>query len=122
MIVQRQKEINAFKSETYWELKTIYRETEFLCQIERKKTEEKAKKGVEYLKDKPFKITSFEQKEGNPRLYDLTSLQVDGNKRYGFSADETLKHVQSLYEKKRPALGLTPPTSPKTFTPKYQMY
>jgi len=103
MIVQRQKEINAFKSETYWELKTMYRETEFLCQIERLKTEEKAKKGVEYLKDKPFKITSFEQKEGkegNPRLYDLTSLQVDGNKRYGFSADETLKHVQSLYEKK----------------------
>jgi DNA topoisomerase-3 len=55
------------------------------------------------LKDKPFKITSFEQKEGkegNPKLYDLTSLQVDGNKRYGFSADETLKYVQSLYEKK----------------------
>ena len=103
MIVQRQKEINAFKSETYWELKTIYRETEFLCQIDRLKSEEKAKKGVEYLKDKPFKITSFEQKEGkegNPRLYDLTSLQVEGNKRYGFSADETLKCVQSLYEKK----------------------
>lgn len=103
MIVQRQKEIDAFKSETYWELKTVYRETEFICQIDRLKSEEKAIKGVEYLKDKPFKVTSFEQKEGkegNPRLYDLTSLQVDANKRFGYSADETLKLIQSLYEKK----------------------
>jgi DNA topoisomerase-3 len=103
MIVQRQKEINAFKSDEYWELKTIYRETEFLCQIDRLKSQEKAEKGIEYLKDKPFEITSFEQKEGkegNPRLYDLTSLQVDGNKRYSFSAEDTLKHIQSLYEKK----------------------
>jgi DNA topoisomerase-3 len=103
MIVQRQKEINAFKSEVYWELKTVYRNTEFLCQIERLKSEERAQKGLDYLKGKPFEVTSFEQKEGkegNPRLYDLTSLQVDGNKRYGFSADDTLKHVQSLYEKK----------------------
>ena len=103
MIVQRQKEINAFKSDEYWELKTIYRETEFLCQIDRLKSQEKAEKGLEYLMDKPFEITSFEQKEGkegNPRLYDLTSLQVDGNKRYAFSAEDTLKHIQSLYEKK----------------------
>jgi len=103
MIVQRQKEINAFKSEVYWELKTLYRNTEFLCQIDRLKSEERAQKGLEYLKGKPFEVSSFEQKEGkegNPRLYDLTSLQVDGNKRYGFSADDTLKHVQSLYEKK----------------------
>jgi len=103
MIVHRQKEINAFKSDEYWELKTIYRETEFLCQIERLKSVEKAEKGLEYLKDKPFEITSFEQKEGkegNPRLYDLTSLQVDGNKRYAYSAEDTLKHIQNLYEKK----------------------
>lgn len=103
MIVQRQKEIDAFKSEEYWELKTIYRDTEFMCQIDRLKSEDKAKKGFEYLKDKPFTVTSFEQKEGkegNPRLYDLTSLQVDGNKRYAYSAEETLKHVQNLYEKK----------------------
>ncbi|MBM3185865.1 MAG: DNA topoisomerase 3 [Bacteroidetes bacterium] len=103
MIVQRQKEINAFKSEEYWELKTIYRETEFLCQIDRLKSQEKADKGLAYLKDKPFEVTSFEQKEGkegNPRLYDLTSLQVDGNKRYGYSAEETLNLIQSLYEKK----------------------
>ncbi|HNS41184.1 MAG TPA: DNA topoisomerase 3 [Taishania sp.] len=103
LIVQRQKEIDAFKGEDYWELKTIYRETEFLCQIDRMKSAEKAEKGLEYIKDKDFEITSFEQKEGkegNPRLYDLTSLQVEANKKYGYSADETLRHIQNLYEKK----------------------
>ena len=103
MIVNRQKEINAFTTEEYWELKTMYRETEFLCQIERLRSEEKAKKGLDYLLNKPFEITSFEQKEakeGNPRLYDLTSLQVDGNKRFGFGAEQTLNLIQSLYEKK----------------------
>ncbi len=103
MIVQRQKEIDSFVVEEYWELKTLYRETEFLCQIDRLKTQEKAESGLAYLKDKLFEVTSFEQKEGkegNPRLYDLTSLQVDANKKFGFSADDTLKLVQSLYEKK----------------------
>jgi DNA topoisomerase-3 len=103
MIVQRQKEINGFKTEQYWELKTRYRDTEFLCQINRLTNEEKALKGLAYLQEKPFTILSFEQKEGkegNPRLYDLTALQVDGNRRYSFSADQTLKLVQSLYEKK----------------------
>lgn len=103
MIVQRQKEINGFKTEQYWELKTRYRDTEFLCQINRLTNEEKALKGLAYLQEKPFTIVSFEQKEGkegNPRLYDLTALQVDGNRRYAFSADQTLKLVQSLYEKK----------------------
>lgn len=103
MIVERQKEIDAFISADYWELKTIYKEQEFNCQIDRLRTEDRATKGLEYLKEHEFEITSFEQKEGkegNPRLYDLTSVQVDGNKKYGFSADETLKHVQNLYEKK----------------------
>ncbi len=103
MIVQRQKEINAFTSSEYWELKTIYRETEFLCQIDRMSSEEKANKGLEYLKQHEFEVTSFEQKEGkegNPRLFDLTGLQVEANKKFGFSADDTLKLVQSLYEKK----------------------
>jgi len=103
LIVQRQKEINAFKQEEYWELKTIYRETEFTCQINRLKSSDKAQKGLEYLLNKPFEITSFEQKEGkegNPRLFDLTGLQVEANKKKGYSAEETLKHVQSLYEKK----------------------
>jgi DNA topoisomerase-3 len=103
MIVQRQKEINAFTSSEYWELKTNYRDTEFLCQIDRLNSEEKANKGLEYLKQHEFEVTSFEQKEGkegNPRLFDLTGLQVEANKKFGFSADDTLKHVQSLYEKK----------------------
>ena len=103
LIVQRQKEINAFKQEEYWELKTIYRETEFTCQINRLKSSDKAQNGLEYLLNKPFEITSFEQKEGkegNPRLFDLTGLQVEANKKKGYSAEETLKHVQSLYEKK----------------------
>ena len=103
MIVNRQKEINAFTTEEYWELKTMYRETEFLCQIERLRSEEKAQKGLDYLLNKPFEVTSFEQKEakeGNPRLYDLTSLQVEGNKRYSFGAEQTLNIIQSLYEKK----------------------
>jgi DNA topoisomerase III len=103
MIVQRQKEINAFTSAEYWELKTIYRDTEFLCQIDRMTNEEKANKGLEYLKQHEFEVTSFEQKEGkegNPRLFDLTGLQVEANKKFGFSADDTLKLVQSLYEKK----------------------
>ena len=103
MIVARQKEIDAFTIVEYWELKTKYKDQEFACQIPRLKTDEKAKQGLGYLKNKEFEITSFEQKEGkegNPRLYDLTSLQVDANKKFGFSADETLKLIQGLYEKK----------------------
>lgn len=103
MIVQRHKEIQAFRSAEYWELKTMYRETEFLCQIDRMATEERALKGLEYLKQHEFVVRSFEQKEGkegSPRLFDLTSLQVEANKKFGASADETLKNVQSLYEKK----------------------
>ncbi len=103
MIVQRQKEIDAFRAEEYWELKTIYRDTEFLCQIDRLQSAEKAEKGLEYLKQHPFEITSFEQKEGkegNPRLYDLTSLQVEANRKHGYTAEDTLKLIQNLYEKK----------------------
>lgn len=103
MIVQRFKEIEAFDISEYWELKTTFKDQEFLCQIARLKSEEKANQGLAYLLDKEFEITSFEQKEGkegNPRLYDLTSLQVDANKKYGYSADETLKLIQGLYEKK----------------------
>ncbi|MCF0041759.1 DNA topoisomerase 3 [Dyadobacter fanqingshengii] len=103
LIVQRQKEINAFVSEEYWELKTIYRETEFTATIDRIRNEEKANKGLAYLLLHDFEITSFEKKEGkegNPRLFDLTSLQVEANKKYGYSAEDTLKHIQNLYEKK----------------------
>ncbi|MGN6646741.1 MAG: DNA topoisomerase 3 [Cytophaga sp.] len=103
MIVARQKEIDAFVSEEYWELKTIYRETEFTAAIERLKSLDKANKGLEYLKQHPFVVTAFEikeGKEGNPKLFDLTLLQVEANKRFGYSAEDTLKYVQSLYEKK----------------------
>jgi DNA topoisomerase-3 len=103
MIVARQKEINAFLSEEYWELKTIYRETEFTATIDRIKVLDRAQKGLAYLKEHPFEITSFEKKEGkegNPRLFDLTALQVEANKKYGYSADDTLKYIQTLYEKK----------------------
>jgi DNA topoisomerase-3 len=103
MIVQRQKEINAFVQEDYWELKTIYRETEFIATIDRLRNLEKANKGLAYLQQHPFEVVSFERKEGkegNPRLFDLTALQVEANKRFGYSADDTLKYIQSLYEKK----------------------
>jgi DNA topoisomerase III len=103
MIVARQKEINAFVSEEYWELKTIYRETEFTATIDRIKVLDRAQKGLVYLKEHPFEITSSERKEGkegNPRLFDLTALQVEANKKFGYSADDTLKYIQNLYEKK----------------------
>jgi len=103
MIVQRQKEMDAFKSDDYWELKTTYKETEFLATIDRLTSQEKADKGLAYLKEHPFEVTSFEQKEGkegNPRLFDLTGLQVESNRKYGYSADETLKLIQHLYEGK----------------------
>ncbi|MDR0803267.1 DNA topoisomerase 3 [Fluviicola sp.] len=103
MIVNRQKEIEVFRVEEYWELKTFYRETEFSATIDRLQSQERADKGLAYLQEHPFEITSFERKEGkegNPRLFDLTSLQVESNKKIGNSAEETLKLVQSLYEKK----------------------
>lgn len=103
MIVQRQKEIDAFSTEEYWELKTKYRDVIFNAAIDRLKTKEKAEKGLEYLKQNDFEIVSFEIKEGkekNPRLFDLTALQVEANRKFGYSAENTLKHIQSLYEKK----------------------
>ncbi|MBN9292855.1 MAG: DNA topoisomerase 3 [Flavobacteriia bacterium] len=103
MIVQRQKEIDSFKSEEYWELKTIFRDTEFTATIDRLKTLDKAEKGLEYLKQHLFEVTSFEQKEGkegNPRLFDLTGLQVEANKKYGYSAEDSLRFIQKLYESK----------------------
>ncbi len=103
MIVQRQKEIDSFITEEYWELKTLYRDVEFTANIDRLKSAEKAEKGLEYLKQHPFEVTSFEQKEGkegNPRLFDLTGLQVESNKKYGYSAEDTLRSIQKLYESK----------------------
>jgi len=103
MIVNRQKEINAFNAEEYWELKTLYKSVEFLAAIPRLKAEETAKKGLAFITDRDFEVFNFEVKEGkekNPRLFDLTSLQVEANKKYAYSAENTLKYIQSLYEKK----------------------
>lgn len=103
MIVERQQAIESFKPETYWELKTIYREVLFNATFGKLKTIEKGEKAIEYVKDKPFVVDSYEQKEGKeypPKLFDLTALQVEANNKFNLSADHTLKLVQNLYEKK----------------------
>ncbi len=103
MIVKRQKEIEQFIPEDFWEVKTKYREVEFSSELGKIKKLELATKTVEEITGKPFEIVSFEVKEGKesaPRLFDLTALQVEANKKMGYSAEDTLKLIQSLYEKK----------------------
>jgi DNA topoisomerase-3 len=103
MIVERQKEIDSFKTAKYWELKTNYREVIFSASVGKILTKEKSEKALEYVTGKEFVIQDYAQKEGTespPRLFDLTSLQVEGNNKFAYSADHTLKLVQSLYEKK----------------------
>ena len=108
LIVKRQQEIEHFVPRTYWELKTLYRDTSFSAQLPAEEDEyaitslEQGQKLVDSIKDLPLEITSVEKKkamEYAPRLFDLTSLQVECNKRYGMTADDTLKVIQSLYEK-----------------------
>lgn len=129
LIVKRQMEIDHFKPEPYWVLTTVYRDTTFNAVMadpnddepadekaetgDKKKeaapakkgfaTEEEGRAALERIRTEPFTVTSVEKKKGTempPRLYDLTSLQVDCNKKFGFSADQTLQLIQSLYEKK----------------------
>ena len=103
MIVKRHFEIKNFKPEKYWILSTIYRNVVFSSTKGKIKNVEEGQKAMESIKGKDFTVTSVEQKAGTeapPRLFDLTSLQVECNKKYSFSADDTLKHIQSLYEKK----------------------
>lgn len=103
MIVNRQKEIENFVPTDCWELKTMYRETEFSARLESFVTEEAAIKKLEKIRDTQFTIVKTEKKRGTeapPKLMDLTSLQVECNRKYGFSADETLKLIQTLYERK----------------------
>ena len=102
MIVKRYFEIKDFKPEKYWILSTLYRGVTFNS-TKGKIKDPKDFKDLSALKEKDFEVTSVEQKAGTeapPRLFDLTSLQVECNKKYSFSADDTLKHIQSLYEKK----------------------
>jgi DNA topoisomerase-3 len=103
MIVVRQREIDNFVPENYWELKTKYRSVTFNSTRGRFKTEGEANDIVEKIKQLPLTVTSVETKKGReapPRLFDLTSLQVECNKKFGMSADDALKTIQSLYEKK----------------------
>jgi DNA topoisomerase-3 len=103
MIVERQKTILNFKAQKYWELKTNYRDVLFSSTVGKIHDKERAEKALEYVKDKDFEVKSYEQKEGKeqpPRLFDLTSLQVEANNKFSFSADHTLKLIQNLYEKK----------------------
>ena len=109
LVVKRQAEIERFVPKTYWELKTMYRDTLFSAQLPAEEDEyaitslEQGERLVAAIKDNPLCITSVEKKKGTesaPKLFDLTSLQVECNKKYAFSADQTLKLIQSLYEKR----------------------
>ncbi len=103
LIVQRQKEITDFRPEDYWELKTLYRDTTFSATSGKFKNMEQAQAIVERIAAAPFTVTDITQKNGReapPRLFDLTSLQVECNKNWGWTADESLRLIQSLYEKK----------------------
>lgn len=103
LIVARQKEIENFVPEFYWELKTLYKEVIFSATKGRFTTVEEGEKFLNSICNNEFEVTEFSKKGGTesaPRLFDLTSLQVECNRKFAFSADETLKIIQSLYEKK----------------------
>lgn len=129
LIVKRQQEIENFRPEPYWVLSTIYRDVTFTAKLEDDEEETKnanaagsvrgssaassskrgytdqveAEKALEAIKDTPFRVTKVEKKNGTeapPRLFDLTSLQVECNKKFGYGADVTLNLIQQLYEGK----------------------
>jgi DNA topoisomerase-3 len=103
MLVNRHHEIANFVPQPYWELKTIYRDTTFSSTNGRFQKEEEAQKIMDAIRQEELTITDVEIKKGTespPRLFDLTSLQIECNNKLSLSADETLKTVQSLYEKK----------------------
>lgn len=103
LIVKRHFEIVNFKPEDYWELKTIYRDTTFNATAGRFATEAAAAEALAAITGKPLVITGVTEKKGTeapPRLFDLTSLQVECNRKWGWSAEETLRLIQTLYEKK----------------------
>lgn len=103
LIVKRHFEIANFKSEDFWELKTVYRGAAFSATSGRFFKEEDAAVALAAVSGKPFTVTDITEKKGKeapPRLFDLTGLQVECNKRWGWTADDTLRLIQSLYEKK----------------------
>ena len=103
LIVNRQAEIDNFKPEPYWELKTVYRNTTFSVTKGKFTKKEEGEAFLEIVRQKEFTVSDISEKKGKeyaPRLFDLTSLQVECNKKFAFTADDTLKLIQSLYEKK----------------------
>ena len=103
LIVNRQKEIDNFKPEPYWVLATVYRDTTFTATKGKFTSKEEGEQAFATIEGKPFTVTKVEKKEGKeqpPQLYDLTTLQVDCNRKFGYSAEMTLNLIQSLYEKK----------------------
>lgn len=103
LIVNRQKEIDSFEPEPYWVLSTIYRDTLFTSTKGKFTTKEEGEQAFATIADKPFEVTSVSKKNGNeapPRLFDLTSLQVECNRKFSYSAETTLNLIQSLYERK----------------------
>ncbi len=103
LIVNRQKEIDGFKPEPYWVLSTVYRDTLFTATKGKFTSKEEGEQSFAKIADKPFTVTDVQKKAGKeapPHLYDLTSLQVDSNKKFSMSAETTLNVIQSLYEKK----------------------
>ena len=103
LIVNRYHEITNFKPEAYWVLSTVYRDTTFTATKGKYGSVEDGQKDLQSVEGKEFTVTDITTKKGTeapPRLYDLTSLQVECNKKYNLSADQTLQTIQSLYEKK----------------------
>ncbi len=103
LIVDRHEEIQNFRPQPYWEIKTLYRDATFVSTKGRYTDIEAATAVINLIKDAKLTVTKVEKKkgkEGPPRLFDLTSLQIEVNKKYGYSADDTLKTLQNLYERK----------------------
>ena len=103
LIVNRQKEIDNFKPEPYWVLATVYRDTTFTATKGKFTSKEEGEQAFQTIADKPFTVTDVQKKDGKeqpPSLYDLTSLQVECNRKFGFSAEMTLNIIQQLYEMK----------------------
>lgn len=103
IIVNRQKEIDNFKPEPYWVLSTIYRDTLFTATKGKFMKREEGEAAFAEIQDKPFEVTSVSKKNGTekpPQLFDLTTLQVECNKKFSYTAEMTLSLIQSLYEKK----------------------
>ena len=103
LIVNRQKEIDSFEPEPYWVLATVYRDTTFTATKGKFATKEEGEAAFATIADKPFTVTAVQKKNGTepaPRLFDLTSLQVECNRKFSYSAETTLKLIQALYERK----------------------